>query len=359
MPVCRLVAIAICATTGASCWLEKVTGETVPLDPAFYASVEAEQGAPGVGGGASVPFSSYDGDMILITGTIESPVQGAVEIDIRTPDPTAEGGVKGHGKLQIEGPGEFELPVPAGLGTLELQAFQDPDTDGPGGNDPFDQIRLEVATDNLSDVDFTLVPGARGSIAGPQHNEAPPGAPGGDPSGAPARQDGEPSGDGPQPGPEPPSPDGGPPGPGDPNAEGGPPSPGGIPPFENLDGETVQIQGSLDWVGAPAGAIIDLDLFRPSDSAGGGREMLGKLKLPPGEFSFAAPASFGPLIIEAFVDIDNNGPGMGDPMGRYDGNPVIVGSRDVSGVRITLALTADGRMPGDAAQPPGDRPPGL
>lgn len=52
------------------CWLEKVTGEPVPLDPAFYEAVEASQGAPGVGGGSAVPFSSHEGETVMVRGTI-------------------------------------------------------------------------------------------------------------------------------------------------------------------------------------------------------------------------------------------------------------------------------------------------
>ncbi len=340
----------------SGCWLEKVTGEPQPLDPRFYAAVEAEQGAPGVGGGASIPFAGYDGEMVVISGVISSPEFGPVEIDIRTPDPLAEGGVKGHGKVQFEEAGEYELTVPANLGQLELQAFQDPDTDGPGGNDPFAQVRLEVAGEPISGVDFDLVPGARGSQGGPEHREAPPGAPGGDPSGGPVHQEVGPGGDPGSPGPAGVPPEGQPPE-GQPPA-GGPPSPGGIPPFVGLDGDTVQIAGTLIWPEAPEGTIIDLDLFQPSGNSTGGREMLGKLKLPPGDFSFSAPASYGPLVLEAFVDLDGNGPGPGDPMGRYEGNPVVVGRRDVSGVVIPLVVSTSGEMPGDSP-PPRDRPAGL
>ena len=121
----------------SGCWLEKTTGEPVPLDPRFYEAVEAVQGDPGVGGADSIPFGDYDGATVMVRGTVTSPEEGPVEIDVRTPDPTAEGGVKGHGKIQLEGLGEFELRVPSALGELELQAFQDPDADGPGGADPF------------------------------------------------------------------------------------------------------------------------------------------------------------------------------------------------------------------------------
>jgi len=339
------------------CWLEKVTGEPVPLDPAFYAAVEAVQGDPGVGGGDAVPFSTHDGAMVMVRGTVSSPQEGPIEIDVRTPDPLAEGGVKGHGKVQLDGLGEFELAVPSGLGPLELQAFQDPDADGPGGDDPFAQLNLEVGEEDVTDVVFELVAGARGSAGGPTHTEAPPGAPGGDPGGGPSHQEVGPGGGaGPQPGPDgqpAPGPDGQPP-PG-----GGPPQPGGIPPFVGLDGDTVTLSGSITWPGAEAGALVDLDLFRPSETAGGGREMLGKLKLPVGDFSFQAPQGFGLLVLEAFVDQEGDGPGQGDPMGAYAGNPISIGSRDIDGITIALVVTETGHMPGNAPPPNADRPDGL
>lgn len=335
------------------CWLEKVTGEPVPLDPRFYEAVEATQGDPGVGGGDAIPFSDHDGATVMIRGTATSPMDGAIEIDVRTPDPTAEGGVKGHGKVQLDGLGPFELQVPSGLGKLELQAFQDPDADGPGGDDPFAQISLDVGDEDLEGVVFELVPGARGTSGGPTHSEAPPGAPGGDPGGGPVHQDVPPgSGEGqPMAGEGQPmaGSDEGQPPPGE-----GSPSPGGMPPFVGLTNNSVTLSGTLIWPDAPPGALIDLDLFRPSDTAGGGREMLGKLKTPVGAFSFEAPEDFGLLVIEAFIDIDGNGPGQGDPMGTYSGNPISIGTRDITGISIPLTVTESGYMPGNEPPPNDD-----
>lgn len=340
------------------CWLETVTGEPVPLDPAFYAAVEAVQGDPSTGGGAAIPFGSYTGDTVVVRGVVQGPVDGPVEIDVRTPDPLAEGGVKGHGKVQLEGLGDFELTVPQGLGTLELQAFQDPDADGPGGDDPFAQVRVEVGETDVADVIFELVPGARGAGGGgPEHREAPPGAPGGNPSGAPAHQEVLPGGADAGAEPPPGGGGGGEPLPGDPSVpppDGAPgvgPSPGGIPPFQGVEGRRVTVSGTVSWAGAPDGVVVDIDLFRPSAEAGGGREMLGKLKSGLGDWSVEAPAGFGPLVVEAFVDIDSNGPGAGDPMGTYAGNPVVVGRSNIGGVDLVLSVTEDGRMPGNA--PPG------
>ncbi len=341
----------------AGCWPERITGEPVPLDPRFYAAVEQAQGDPGVGGGDAVPFASHEGATVTIRGTITSPVAGPVDIDVRTPDPSAPGGVKGHGKLLVDRPGPFELVVPAGLGALELQAFQDPDANGPGGDDPFAQVRMEVDDSDVDGVLFALEPGARGGMGGPEHHEAPPGAPGGDPSAAPPRPP-EPGGDAPGPGPEGAAPP--PAGAGAPGAGTPPPGPGGgTSPFVGMDGETVEISGELllpAGTAAAEGQKLDVDLFQPDPDAPGGRAMLGKLKLAPGPFSFSAPADFGPLLLEAFLDINQNQrPDAGDAMGRAEA-PVRVAGRDVDGVRIALSISADGRMPGDAEQAP--PPPG-
>ncbi len=335
----------------SGCWLERVTGEEVPLDPRFYAAVEAQQGDPGVGGAASIPFSAHDGPMVTVRGKILSAELGPIELDVRTPDPLAEGGVKGHGKVQVDEVGPFELRVPAGLGPLELQAFQDPDADGPGGNDPFAQIQLVVGETDIEDVEMTLVAGARGSGGGPEHHEAAPGAPGGDPNGGHPHQEMPPGGGESAPPPEGPSGDG-------PPGAGGPPSPGGMPPFVGMNDDTVTLSGNISWSSDSIDVFVDLDLFQPSESAGGGREMLGKLKVRPGAFSFQAPRNFGPLVLEAFIDLAGDGPGPGDPMGTYSGNPVSVGGRDITGIDIVLLVPEDGRMPGTAPPPPG-RAPGL
>jgi hypothetical protein len=352
------------ALLGGGCWLEKTTGQPVPLDPRFYQAVEDAQGAPGVGGGDAVPFASHDGPMVTIRGTITSPQDGSVDVDVRTPDPKAPGGVKGHGKLLVDRPGPFELAVPADLGKVELQAFQDPDANGPGGEDPFAQVILEIEDEDVDGVLFELEPGARGTAGGPEHHEAPPGAPGGDPSQAPPR----PPDAGPGPGggegggePQPGAP-GEPPPEGTPPPDGGPAPGGGAgpSPFSGMPGDRVTVAGQLllpEGMPLPADGPdkIDVDLFQPDEDSPGGRRMLGKLKLAPGDFSFEAPEGFGTLLLEAFFDANGNQrPDAGDAMGRAP-EPLRIGSSDLDGVRIELVVSADGRMPGDPEKPP---PPG-
>lgn len=348
----------------SGCILERTTGQPVPLDPRFYQSVEKAQGAPGVGGGDAVPFASHEGATVTIRGTITSPMPGSVDIDVRTPDPKSPGGVKGHGKVLVDQLGPFELTVPADLGALELQAFQDPDANGPGGADPFAQVRLDVGSDDVDGIVFALEPGARGGMGGPEHHEAAPGAPGGDPSNAPPRppdpgggQPGEAQPGAPQPGePQPGEPQPGDPGQGPPPDGGPSPGGGGDSPFMGMSGDKVTIAGRIVLPpGVDTTGKVDMDLFQPDKDAPGGRRMLGKLKVAPGDFSFEAPAEFGALLLEAFFDINGNQrPDAGDAMGRAD-NPVRVAGRDVDGVVLTLAVSTDGRMPGDSEQAP---PPG-
>ena len=327
----RLSALLVAALPG--CWLEQVSGEPVPLDPAFYESVEASQGQPGIGGGSSVPFSSHDGDTVVVRGTIDSQLEDPIDIDVRTPDPTQEGGVKGHGKILLDEPGAFELRVPKNLGFLELQAFQDAGGDGPTPDDPFAQASVKVASSDVDGVEMVLEVGTHG-VGGQNHQEASPGAPGGDPGGTPASEAGTPGGDG---------------GPGGARA-------GTTDPFAGVAGPRVTLRGTLDHSGPEN---VDLDLFAPDSESAGGRRMLGKLIRKPGAFEVQVPAGFGPLILEAFIDINSDGPGPGDPMGRHEGNPVMVGESDLEGIDIKLAVPADGRMPMGEPPPPQPDAPDL
>lgn len=337
-----------CLAVGVEgCWLERVTGEEVPLDPAYYAAVEATQGEPGVGGGSAVPFGLYQGERVTLRGEVTGGEAGlSVDIDVRVPDPKAEGGVDAKGKLLLEGPGAFELTVPIDLGPLELQAFQDLAGDGPTADDAFAQVELVVESVDLDGVSFSLEVGALPGGGGPVHSEAPVGAPGG------AAVPGQAPNSGAQP---PPGDPNEPPPPGDPST----PPPGGAgggDPFAGLPGPRVTVKGALVW---PEGGTIDLDLFRPDDRSSGGRQPVGKLKLPPGPFSIEVPVGFGALVLEAFIDRDANGPGPGDPRGCYAEGVLEIGDEDLSGVTILLTVADDGKADscGSAGTVPSPRAP--
>lgn len=282
--------------------LERVTGEEVPLDPRFYEAIEASQGSPGQGGGTSVPFHDHEGERVEVSGIITSELDLGIDLDVRVPDASQPGGVAQKGKLLIETPGPFSLMVPKGLGRLELQAFQDQTADGPSGDDPFGQVSLTVADVPLTDVLLALEAGKHvGGGGGPEHKEAAPGAPGGGGHG------------------------GGLPGPGTERD-----------PFEGVEGPRVKVRGVITYEGQ---GVVDLDLFQPDENAPGGRRMLAKLKRNPGPWDLDAPADFGPLLIEAIVDLDSDGPSPGDPMDRRNNIPVVVGDDDVEGIHFVLVAT--------------------
>ena len=169
------------------CLLERVTGEETPLDPRFYAAVEESRGTSDQGGGSSVPFSSVKSEKVWVTGTVTSEDDMAIDIDIRVPDLNAPGGMAGKGKLLLERPGEFKLAVPKNLGSLELQAFQDIDSDGPNAEDPFAQLTIKIEKDDLEGIELELVVGARG--AAPVHQEVNPEQSGELPKGVPDNPD--------------------------------------------------------------------------------------------------------------------------------------------------------------------------
>lgn len=297
--------------TASGCWLERVTGEDVPLDPRFYAAVEESSGSPTEGSGDSAPFHGVPGDRVKVTGTVEAPDGGSIDLDVRTPDATQPGGTKGHGKLLLDGPGPFELLVPKSIGPIELQAFQDLEGDGPSGQDPFAQVNVSVGAEDLSGVRMVLAAGARGS-GGPVHQEMPAGAPGGGGSGG---------GSGPD-------------------------------PFAAVEGPRVKVGGTLVWTDPTA--VIDIDLYRPDPGAQGGRLRLGKIKRSAGPYTIEVPAGFGPLFIDAFIDAKGDGPTLGDPVGS-PAAPVEVGQVELNGIDITLAA----KVPEPPPPPkPTDPPPG-
>ena len=80
--------------------------------------------------------------------------------------------------------------------------------------------------------------------------------------------------------------------------------------------------------------------------------MLGKMKLQEGEFVIMVPENFGPLILEAFVDFSGDGPGVGDLMGVYESNPVVIEGSKIQNINIDLRQSADGKMPMQAPPRP-------
>lgn len=286
--------------------LERVTGEAVPLDPRFYAGRgDGEQGAdPNAGGTGDGAYVGYKGETVPLLGVVESPGPGQIQIDVCEFDPDAPGGVVRVGAIHLIEPGPFELKVPKDVQKLQLQAFQDPDVDGPSEQDPFAQIVVDLSGGPLADpVKLPLVVGARampvgggapGSPGGAPNGGGAPGSPGGDPNGAPA-----------------------------------PPPPGLSFP---QDGPRVAVSGT---VSASRDLPVFLDFFLVDASAPGGRSYLGKVQTAAGAWTQKVPAELGALEIEAYQDLTGDSRTGDDPAARTE-RPVVVEGEDIAGIDLAV-----------------------
>ena len=189
-----------------------------------------------------------------------------------------------------------------------MQAFQDIDSDGPNASDPFAQTTISVQADDIEGVELILVVGARG--AAPVHQDVPPEQSGEQPKGIPDNPD----------------------------------------PFGGAAGNRVELSGNITC--AQSCLSVDLDIFVPDDQSPGGRKMIGKMKLQEGPYVIMVPENFGLLILEAFVDFDSNGPGVGDLMGVYEDNPISIAGSSVLDVDLNLDVSIDGKMPMQAPGQP-------
>ena len=251
------------------------------------------------------PFSDSEGERVTISGVIRSERMNPVDLDVGRKDENSPGGITTEGKMVFPEPGEFSLDVPVNVGGLRLAAFQDLEQDGPSAKDPYAEIEVDVGSSPITGLEFDLVVGQRdaGSGGGPEHVEAPPGFGSGQappPTGSPTQSD----------------------------------------PFAAMDGDRVAVSGVISWGGEQ---IVDLDLFTPDPSAGGGRRLLGKLKKNVGPFTLNVPISLGALELDAFADLTADGPTADDP--RATIRNIVLTEGDVSGVQIVLTSMVEDAPP--------------
>ncbi|MCP4918073.1 MAG: hypothetical protein GY913_14265, partial [Proteobacteria bacterium] len=229
-----------------------------------------------------VPFESYEGDTVTLRGEVRSDQDLPIDLDLRGVQPET-GKLGALGKLPMAAPGSFELDVPADLGELQLQAFQDLTHDGPSDDDPFGWVTLDVAGEDLVDLEIVLEEGGKLKHA----------------------------------------------------AELGPTD--ATVPFFDYEGETVVVSGT---VASDAEGSVNLDVRVPDADAPGGNRQVGKLILPPGTgFTFDAPVDVGPLLLEAFQDLQSDGPDDADPWGNLE---IEVGSSNLTDLLIELVAGAKG-----------------
>lgn len=349
--------------------LEEVTAEPPPLDPRFYAGGGTSAVGPGPG---LVPFADYDGDTVTVSGTVEAPAAGAMDLDLWKVDPDAPGSRSHLGKIPQEGPGPFEILVPVDFGKLQIEAFLDQTGDGPSMDDPFGRVACDVGAEPVTELELVLEEGGMGKHhggpppsgegspegtpeGGPEHLEMPPGGVGGE-SGAEhsEAEPGAPGGEAQEHVEMPPGGgDGGTPGdneggggkehvempPGGAAADGGvehrEAAPGtGRDPFASAEGPRVKVSGTIHF--SDAAAVLDLDLFREDPGGPGGRVFVGKKKVTAGGFELAVPVAFEKISMEVFHDATGDGPSMDDPFAACPCNPVNLRRGDVDGIEIRV-----------------------
>ncbi len=233
-------------------------------------------------GGEVFPFADHDGPWTQINAVVTSDQGGSVTVDLRVPDASKPGGNRRLGGVTWEGPGQRKLDVPAGLGVLILEAYQDPGADGPSDLDPYFMGEVVVGTEPLS-LEVPLLAGTRGQ----------PGM--------------------------------------------GAQSGGGGSVFAGVGKDGIQISGEIRLEeGLELGGLLDLDVFSSDAEAPGGRRYLWKLKVPPGPFSFRVPRTVSALELEAFLDSDADGPTPGDAFGACTCNPLKLDGTDVSGIEVLV-----------------------
>ncbi len=234
-----------------------VTPVTVTLVAGGRALAQAG-GAAGAAKSIAPPWADYTGPTVPFRGLVSSAVDGEVQVDVNVPDASAPGGVQRAGQIRMPTPGPFEFAVPTDVKLFTVEAFQDPDNDGPSEQDPFAAARVETAKIGGA-VLFELLAGARATAA----------------------------------------------------AALGPAGPGGQAPWEGVEGPRRDVE--LDVVTSATGVVV-LDVAEFDAAAPGGNRRVGRDNVAgPGRHTLSVPASGVSFRVEAFIDVDNDGPSDADP----------------------------------------------
>ncbi len=232
---------------------------------------------------AVVPFFDYVGDTVTVGGTVLAPGEAPVNVDVRVPDPDAPGGNRQVGKLMATPGVAFSFEAPVDAGHITLEAFQDLASDGPDDADPWGSVEVEIQGTSVLGLQIVIEAGAKAAaVAASAGDHQAPAASG----------------------------------------------------FDDHEGDWVNLQVLLT---SEAEGAIDLDLRAPDAMAPGGNVQVGKHFLPgQGAKSIQVPADFGTLWLEAFQDLDRDGPSPTDPYAKVE---LDVGDDDLT---AKLELTVGG-----------------
>jgi hypothetical protein len=117
--------------------LERTSEEVQAIDPRFIALPENTSSAGLLGVQESL-LDKMEGPRLDWALVFQGEDGLPIDVDVRT-----EQG-KNLGKWMLPGPGETTQSIPANLGPIQIQAFQDLTADGPTDDDPFGWLDVEV-----------------------------------------------------------------------------------------------------------------------------------------------------------------------------------------------------------------------
>lgn len=195
------------------------------------------------------------GASVQIQLHIQSGSENAIDVDFRSSDGLVY-------KAMLSGPGEHSIAVPANLGTVQLQAFQDLTGDGPSDDDPFGWVEAVISEADLAPLVLSLEAGAKLKLASKM-------------------------------------------------GHGGVASGGQLQPFSDFQGQWTLIRGQVQ---SSATGPLQVDFRVPDLQSPGGNRFLGRSLLPKiGAYQLQVPRAFGVLILEVFQDLAGDGPTDDDP----------------------------------------------
>ncbi len=266
--------------------LERTTGEPEPLDPRFTAGA-TESGGQVVThdpeAGPTSPFGADAEDGITVRGSLTSPVEEVISLDILTIDPTSEAGVSMVGRVLFPDGGTFELQVPKEQGELTLQFFVDQGRPGPDDGDPFVARAILVESEDLDLGELALVVGGRALAPVPG-----------------ARSHVWPSHPGPW----------------------------------------TRVQG---MVIAEGDTPVAVDIRKPDPNSQTGDAFVGKEQLSaPGPFTLMVPQGLGELTLQFFQDAGGDGPSADDPFAEQS-----IDIQDQARLTLEVTLRAQAPAPAE------------
>jgi len=134
--------------------LERTSEEVQTIDPRFVALPENTSSAGSLGVQESL-LDKMEGPRLDWTLVFQGEEGLPIDVDIRT------GKGKNLGKWMLPGPGESTQSIPANLGLIQIQAFQDLTEDGPTDDDPFGWLDVEVGESAPENTVVTLERGGK------------------------------------------------------------------------------------------------------------------------------------------------------------------------------------------------------